>query len=239
MKLGFVLVCMVALVGCTGPQLPLAKDQPIPPQAGDIVRPPWEAFVKAGKGAENEIDLETLNGPIQVAEAPQATAEPDNASAPRVEAPTAPLPTPDKVVAENATPAKPSAPKAAKPARKGQAEISAVAVLPVTGAKGAGNGELTNAMRKALSAAGWPVLGSPAKYALTIRGTVVLSPQAGNSQVVKLAWVVLTPDGKSLGDVKQQNAVAAGSLDGGWGQNADFAAQAAAEGLFKLIQKYR
>jgi hypothetical protein len=42
-----------------------------------------------------------------------------------------------------------------------------------------------------------------------------------------------------LGDIKQNNPVPAGSLDKGWGDNAGFATQAAAEGIFKLIEKYR
>jgi hypothetical protein len=56
---------------------------------------------------------------------------------------------------------------------------------------------------------------------------------------VALKWDVQTPDGKNFGDVKQSNAVPAGSLDAGWGENAAFATEAAATGIYELINKYR
>ena len=63
------LFCGLILAGCAGPQLLLSKDDPLPVDANSLVRPPWEALVKAGPGAEKDIDLETLNGP-QVASDP-------------------------------------------------------------------------------------------------------------------------------------------------------------------------
>ncbi len=117
--------------------------------------------------------------------------------------------------------------------------IKAVAVPAVEGARGEGNAELTAAMRKALKEAGWPVLNAPRKDALTVRGRVEIGKAQGPNQSVKIVWDVLTPEGKRLGDLKQDNAVAAGSLDQSWGDNAQYAADAAAEGIFKLIQKYR
>ncbi len=125
-----------------------------------------------------------------------------------------------------------------KPEKKGVA-IRAVAVPSVQGAKGAGNAELTKAMRAVLAEAGWPVVGAPAADALMIRGVVKIGAAKGSVQTVGLEWVVTTPDGKRLGDVQQSNEVPAGSLDKGWGENARFASEAAAEGIFKLIEKYR
>lgn len=118
-------------------------------------------------------------------------------------------------------------------------EIKAVAVIPVKGATPAGNDELTRAMRETLSKAGWAVLPKPSKNALTISGHVTIAPPAGASQSVSLEWDVQTPDGRKLGDVKQANNVPAGSLDGAWGENAGFAAEAAATGIFDLIKKFR
>ena len=121
----------------------------------------------------------------------------------------------------------------------GKLIIKAVAVVPVKGAKGEGNEELTNAMRQTLTAAGWKVLGTPAKNALTISGHVEMAQASGKVQKVALKWVVQLPDGQKLGEVKQSNNVPAGSLDGGWGENAGFAAEAAATGIFDLINKFR
>ena len=200
---GFVLL----LAGCTSSDLPLAKSAPLPDSADALVRPPWEAYVKAGPGAENDIDLETLNGPQAAAIAP----------------------TPPPVL-----------PKAQKTAAKpGSVQIKAVAVLSVTGGDAVGDKELTLAMRKVLTGAGWPVLTAKRVDALTIQGTLTVDPAQNGQQLVHLVWLVLTPAGKSLGDVKQNNAVPEGSLKAGWGPNAGYATQAAADGIFKLIEKFR
>ena len=144
-----------------------------------------------------------------------------------------PAKTADVVAAE--TPVSPPAdePKAAGP------KITAVAVVAVKGASAKGNDELTKAMRQTLAKAGWTVLTAPSKNALTIAGQVVISPVSGPEQKISLQWVVTTPAGKKLGDIKQANNVPAGSLDAGWGENAGFVAEAAATGIFDLINKFR
>ena len=115
----------------------------------------------------------------------------------------------------------------------------AVVVLPVKGAPGTGNADLTKAMRQTLSDAGWPVLTSPRDNTLTILGHVKLGPKQAKSQNVTLAWTVKTPDGRTLGTIRQANDVPPGSLEKGFGDNALFAAQAAAGGIYDLVKKYR
>ena len=205
-----VLAFCLLLAGCTSSNLPLAKEAPLPSAQDSLIRPPWEAYVKAGPGAENDVDLETLNGPQAVAAQVAAPAPAD--------------PTPEKP------------PSVAKP---GDVQIKAVAVVPVKGGNAKGDSELTSAMRKVLSDAGWQVIAKPRPDALVIQGHVALDPALAGKQMVHLVWTVSTPKGKSLGDVKQDNAVPDGSLNAGWGENAGFAAQAAAEGIFKLIEKFR
>jgi hypothetical protein len=203
------LILCVLLAACGGLQQPFGKDEN-GKVISSIMAPPWEAMVAAGPGAANDIDFETLNGPQAVVpEIPVAQAQAE---------PPADIPT--------------------QPKSSG-VEIRAVAVVPVVGTAGRGNDELTKAMRETMTKAGWTVLTAPDKNALTILGHVALAPTSGARQTVKLNWDVQTPDGKSLGDVKQSNAVPAGSLDAGWGENADFAAEAAATGIYELINKYR
>jgi hypothetical protein len=201
------LIVLVVLAGCSGPQLPFEKAQPVAAPDQSLIAPPWEALVKAGPDAEKDIDLETLNGP-------QAAAPVDMASA-----------TP---------PVTPEPPPAAAPAKPGAVAINAVAVLPVAGAP-----ELSAAMAKVLSDAGWPVLKQPRKDALSIQGRVNLDSPQGAKQQVHLNWEVKTPQGKVLGNVAQNNEIPAGSLDQGWGGNAMLAAQGGADGIVKLIQRYR
>ncbi len=194
------------------------------------IPPPLETYAKAGPDADKDIDYETLygpgKGPTAVAEA-QPPAEGKTAALAAAEA----EPADDKVVATAAKPVKGDG--------SGRKQIGAVVVLPVSGAPGTGNADLTKAMRQTLADAGWPVLTSPREDALTILGHVKLGPKAAKSQEVALAWTVKTPDGKTLGTVKQANKVPVGSLEGGFGDNALFAAQAAASGIYDLVKKYR
>ena len=208
------------LAACSGPRLPFEKDLPAD---SATVNPPWETLVQAGPGADKELDLETLNGPGgQFANSTAITppSVPIEATPPKVEEKQ------QVAKAEN------------KPGKKGVV-VKSVAVPLVQGAAGSGNIDLTEAMRQVLREAGWPVVNSPAPDALTISGKVKMAAAKGSSQTVKLEWLVTTPDGKRLGDISQANDVQAGSLDQGWGENARYASEAAAEGIFKLIQGYR
>lgn len=205
---------LVALSACSGPQLPFAKDTPAEGDAQSIIKPPWEAYIQAPPGAGKDIDLETLNGPLMQPPNPSAAATDSQQAA------TPPAETPE-------------------PAEQKDGALHFAAVPPVTGADSTGNDELTAAMREVLKEAGWPVLKAKRADALTITGHVTLDPPQGGQQVVHLVWAVATPAGKKLGDIKQDNTVPAGTFDGGWGDNARYAAEAAAEGIFKLIRDYR
>lgn len=117
--------------------------------------------------------------------------------------------------------------------------IDKVALVGVTGSPGRGNDELFLAMRKVLRDAGWPVVEKPGKTTLSISGRVALTAPKSGVQQVKLAWAVTLPTGKVLGTVRQANDVPAGSLNKGWGQTAGYAAEAAAEGIFNLVEQVR
>jgi hypothetical protein len=181
-------------------------------QSAQQVAPPVEAFKQAGPGAEKELDYETIYGPGV-------------------------LP-PDSTVALNDPQAAPAASTETKP-KAGGTQIAAVAVVPVRGAPGKGNAELTEAMRRTIRSAGWPVLDAPREDALTISGSVALAPPKGSAQTVSLSWTVSTFKGGVLGTIKQSNDVPAGSLDKSWGKAADYATEAGATGIYDLIKKYR
>lgn len=209
-----VLALVFLLAACARPLLPFEKGEASPANA---IKPPWEALVQAGPGAENDLDLETLDGPML---------QPIVAGAP----------TPPEPQAADAEQVKPEEPRKAK--KKGSV-IKAVAVPSVSGAKGKGNSELTAAMRNVLKEAGWPVIAGRREDALLVTGKAAFGSADGQEQKVKLVWTVAAPDGKVLGEIIQENAVPTGSLDQGWGENAQYAAEAAAEGIFKLIQGFR
>lgn len=210
----YLLTACFILVACGNLPQPFSKDAPLPP--GDqLVAPPWETMVKAGPGAVNDLDLETLQGPQQQAAiAGDATAEP-------------PLQQSDEPKAEEPT------------AKKAAVAIKAVVVGEVTGSPATGNKQLADAMRDTLKKAGWPVRPKKAADTLVITGKVRIGQPRGPVQTVSLAWEVLDPAGKSLGLVSQTNDVPSGSLDAGWGENATAAVEAAATGIFALIDKLR
>lgn len=115
----------------------------------------------------------------------------------------------------------------------------AVSLRPVTGAPGDGGRSLTRAMedalRRARVALAAPGGGAPS-FVLT--GTVTMSPaDASKQQRVRIGWALLRGDGREIGQVSQENAVPAGSLDGAWGDIAYAVATAAAPGVVALIER--
>jgi hypothetical protein len=132
----------------------------------------------------------------------------------------------------------PPPPVPPKPVDPNATVIKAVAISGVSGASALGNKELSAAMSKVLKGAGWPVT-AVGKNTLVISALVKLDAPVGPSQTVHITWTVTSPKGRVLGTVAQNNPLPAHSLDGDWGTNADAAAQAAGEGIFKLIAQYR
>ena len=114
-----------------------------------------------------------------------------------------------------------------------------MAVVAVKGSPGGGDAELTAALRKTLIDAGWPVVTKPQPDALTIIGRVKVASKGEASQSVSVRWEVQSPDGKTLGDVKQANDVPRGALDGGWGPAAFAVAEAAATGIFDIVNRFQ
>ena len=56
-------------------------------------------------------------------------------------------------------------------------------------------------------------------------------------QRVEVSWALQRRDGREIGQVSQENAVPAGSLDGAWGDVAYAVATAAAPGVVALIER--
>jgi hypothetical protein len=206
------MIMAVLLAGCTGPQLPLSKSEPVSPQ-DQLVQPPWEALVQAGPEAYKDIDFETLDGP-------GATGATD-ASPP---APTlSPVPAQDQLAANQTKP---------------KQVVDSVAVVTIQGAKGSGNRELVSAVAEEFKKAGWPV--SPKRNATTIQISAKITfAKHPDGELITIVWYVKTPDGRPMGDVKQENVVPAGSVDGGFGEAAPIIAEGAASGIFELVGKYQ
>lgn len=202
------------------------------------VPPPVDAFAQALPGAENDIDFETLLGPGRGDHAIMAAASP--VPDPHTQFIGPPEPVPHAATAANESQAATANAEVPKPKpAKPDFEIKAVAVVPVQGSPGSGDAELTDAMRRTLKTAGWPVISAPRADALTINGKVKVDQPFGSSQRVSLDWTVSSPDGKVLGVITQSNLVPAGSIDIGFGAAALQVAEAAALGIFDVVKKLR
>jgi hypothetical protein len=111
-----------------------------------------------------------------------------------------------------------------------------VAVPPVTGAPGDGSKALARAMSAALRKAQLAV-DDKATKPWVVAGRVAVAPAPKKQQHVQIVWELRKPDGEKIYEVKQENDVPAGQLDGAWGDIAWAVATAAAEAIVPLIEK--
>lgn len=110
--------------------------------------------------------------------------------------------------------------------------------ITVTGAKGEGGHELSLAIASVLQRAGVALQDKPGEaptYVLT--GKVAIGAAQAGHQDVKIVWAVSRVDGKEIGQVSQENAVPAGTLDGPWGDTAYDVATAALSGIVELLRR--
>ncbi|MEL6374177.1 MAG: hypothetical protein AAFR04_09435 [Pseudomonadota bacterium] len=138
------------------------------------------------------------------------------------------------------TPAAPAATAQRRPA------VQSVALRPgavithvpsVVGAPGDGSTSLTRAIRRELAKQGLRVSPAKATASYQVQGRVALGTPVKGKQSIKIDWEVRDPKGGSLGTVSQKNQIPAGSLNGSWGNVADAAAAAAAQGILKLLPR--
>lgn len=109
------------------------------------------------------------------------------------------------------------------------------AVPTVIGAPGDGATALTSAIQRSLSNNGVQLAAAGGTGSYTVQGKVTMGQPVAGKQTIKIEWMVFDPAGKKVGTVSQNNSVPQGSLDGTWGNTADAAAAAAAQGILKLL----
>ncbi len=111
-----------------------------------------------------------------------------------------------------------------------------VFVRPVEGAPGDGNKSLPRALVYLLKRAGVTVTADvQAANATTVVGTVALTQGNAGTDHVVIAWHVLRPGGGEVGQVKQENNIPHGSLDGNWGDIAMAVANAAVGDIVRVM----
>lgn len=110
-------------------------------------------------------------------------------------------------------------------------------VMPsVNGAPGDGSQSLASALQRELSKNGVGVADRVTPTAYRVEGKVFVGQGREGRQPIHIDWIVKDGQGNRLGTVTQKNEVEQGTLDGAWGQTAEMAAAAAAQGILKLMQ---
>lgn len=111
-------------------------------------------------------------------------------------------------------------------------------ILPLDGAPGDSEVSLPRALAAELAAAELPVAQTIQDDDLLVLGDVALGPARNGVQEVAIEWRVIQARADAqLGVVAQRNWVAAGSLDGPWGQTAREIAREAAAGVIDLLER--
>jgi hypothetical protein len=110
-----------------------------------------------------------------------------------------------------------------------------IAVLDVTGAPGDGNTSLTRQMKLHLPRIGEVLAQTRTDADFTVRAEVKLAVAEKGQQRIEIQWIVANARGDELGRVVQLNDIAAGSLDGLWGDVAAVVAQEAAGGVRDVV----
>ena len=141
---------------------------------------------------------------------------------------------PVAAVDPSATPApEPAAARTTTASLPPSGDVAAI-VPAVTGAPGDGNSALSSALQRELSRQGVTMANRPGST-YRIEGKVAMGGGQSGKQSIQIDWLVRDPQGRSLGTVSQKNEIPEGSLDGTWGNTADAAAGAAAQGILKLL----
>jgi len=105
----------------------------------------------------------------------------------------------------------------------------------ITGAPGDGSALLTARIKALLDERHIPIAGADDAKWYQITANVTLTPASGNKETVVIVWRVTDTLGEELGQVRQQNDLPPGSLVPTWGEDADFAAAGAVDGILSLL----
>ncbi len=116
----------------------------------------------------------------------------------------------------------------------GASRIEAVVAGPITGARGAGNRDLAEALQSALRRAGFAAEARPGAH--RVRGEVTHRRTSDGRERVTVRWTVIDGTGSVVGSFTDDLTAPPGTLHGRWGDSAAKLADAAAEGVFNLLR---
>ena len=109
----------------------------------------------------------------------------------------------------------------------------------ISGAPGDGNRALAQSLKTALAAKGARVSDTLPDGGWQVECAVTVSSLSATEDRVQLVWKLLDPSKKEAGTLTQENPVPKGRLAKKWGEVATFASEAAADGIWQIIQQIR
>lgn len=111
-----------------------------------------------------------------------------------------------------------------------------LAIAPIFGAPGDGNGSLTRALMETLRLRGVEVTATDQNVTYFVSGGVTVTAVAGGERI-DIVWGLLRADGQEVGTVDQSNVITPGTLDGAWGDVAYAIAEGAVDGILALLKR--
>lgn len=115
-------------------------------------------------------------------------------------------------------------------------KLAGLWVKPIENAPGDGNASLTWAIKGIIQGAGIVVTEEPRYAEYVLEASVILGDPKDGQQRIEIVWMVKTPDGREIGRATQKNLIGAGTLAGPWGEVAGLVAEAALEGIERVLQ---
>lgn len=185
----------------------------------------WTLVDRGGQEIASRVTGDTLGRPLEAEPDPLVVRRLARASAAEIAA------------VMRANPEETASAAAPTPSPTPALRSASIFIRPITGAPGDGARNLQFALAQALRAQRLAVVENATAAGYTVAGTIALAAPDAGLQQVELAWSVLGPDGREIGNLKQQNAVPPGTFDRPWGELAGLIAQTVAEGIVELFDK--
>ena len=114
-------------------------------------------------------------------------------------------------------------------------KLAGLWVKPIETAPGDGNQSLTRAIKGVLRGAGMAVVQERRYAEFVLEASVNLGDPKDGLQRIEIVWAVKTSDGQEIGRATQKNLVDEGTFEGSWGEVAGLVAEAALEGIKKVL----
>ncbi|MEE8350885.1 MAG: hypothetical protein V3R37_01640, partial [Rhodospirillales bacterium] len=115
-------------------------------------------------------------------------------------------------------------------------KLAGLWVKPIENAPGDGNVSLTWAIKGIIKGAGIVVTEEPRYAEYILEASVILGAPKDGQQRIEIVWAVKMPDGREIGRATQKNLVNEGTFAGPWGEVAGLVAEAALEGIERVLR---